>query len=317
MLFALSQFVGYPNTGKSSVINSLARRQSVGTSSTPGFTTHLTQVKLDAHIRMIDSPGVIVSSEVVARSGGSEGRQRAEARLVLRNALKIQSVDAELACRMVLACVDVAQLLAVYELTEESVRRMFEEMLPAEEGGEDALGLPAADRFLFALSRHLKHVKKGGVPDIARTARRVLKDWNSGKIGFYVVPPEEEPDLETGFVQEFAEALDIDSLMKDNQSKALAAAARSNHTRMKEKGRLVAVTEERFAIANEMTNGRDTEDALDDEMVASVSRSTQAEQLSQLDELSAVQSKPGFRRTQPDLTYLEERGADEDVDVEM
>lgn len=39
--------VGYPNVGKSSLINSLKRAKSVGVSSTPGFTKAMQEVQLD------------------------------------------------------------------------------------------------------------------------------------------------------------------------------------------------------------------------------------------------------------------------------
>jgi len=74
-------FVGYPNTGKSSVINSLKRSRAVGTSSTPGFTTDLQEVRLDSHIKLIDSPGVLLN----------ENDNSVD--LVLKNAVRVDQVD--------------------------------------------------------------------------------------------------------------------------------------------------------------------------------------------------------------------------------
>lgn len=39
--------IGYPNVGKSSIINSLKRAKSVGVSPTPGFTKSMQEVQLD------------------------------------------------------------------------------------------------------------------------------------------------------------------------------------------------------------------------------------------------------------------------------
>jgi nuclear GTP-binding protein len=42
--------VGYPNVGKSSLINSLKRSKSVGVSPTPGFTKAMQEVQLDKYV---------------------------------------------------------------------------------------------------------------------------------------------------------------------------------------------------------------------------------------------------------------------------
>ena len=51
--------IGYPNTGKSSLINSLKCESVVSTSSVAGHTKAMQEVKLDKHIRLLDSPGIV------------------------------------------------------------------------------------------------------------------------------------------------------------------------------------------------------------------------------------------------------------------
>ncbi len=51
--------VGYPNTGKSSLINVLVGRHAAGTSPRPGFTRGIMKVKLSRNIYLIDTPGII------------------------------------------------------------------------------------------------------------------------------------------------------------------------------------------------------------------------------------------------------------------
>ena len=51
--------VGFPNVGKSSLINSLLRSRAVGVSSTPGFTKVMQEVVLDKTIRLLDCPGIV------------------------------------------------------------------------------------------------------------------------------------------------------------------------------------------------------------------------------------------------------------------
>ena len=46
--------IGYPNVGKSSIINSLKRSKAVGVSATPGFTRCMQEVSLDAKVTLLD-----------------------------------------------------------------------------------------------------------------------------------------------------------------------------------------------------------------------------------------------------------------------
>jgi nuclear GTP-binding protein len=48
--------VGYPNVGKSSLINSMKRVKSVGVSNTPGFTKAMQEVQLDRSVPCIALP---------------------------------------------------------------------------------------------------------------------------------------------------------------------------------------------------------------------------------------------------------------------
>jgi ribosome biogenesis GTPase A len=51
--------VGYPNTGKSSVINALANRPACQVAPIPGQTRTVQEIHIDQWIRILDSPGVI------------------------------------------------------------------------------------------------------------------------------------------------------------------------------------------------------------------------------------------------------------------
>lgn len=71
--------IGYPNTGKSSIINSLKRKRAAGVSSKAGFTRSLQEIEIDNKVKIIDSPGVILSND-------------SEALLVLRNQINPSDV---------------------------------------------------------------------------------------------------------------------------------------------------------------------------------------------------------------------------------
>ena len=68
--------IGYPNVGKSSIINSLKRSKTCEVSSVPGSTKHLQEVKLDDQVHLMDCPGVIFEKELTKNQ------------LILRNTLK-------------------------------------------------------------------------------------------------------------------------------------------------------------------------------------------------------------------------------------
>ena len=54
--------VGFPNVGKSSLINSLKRSKAAATGNTPGVTKAMQEIQLDKNIVLIDSPGVVLST---------------------------------------------------------------------------------------------------------------------------------------------------------------------------------------------------------------------------------------------------------------
>ena len=158
--------VGYPNVGKSSLINSLKRGRAVGVSPTPGHTRALQEVSLDAKVSLIDCPGVIFDDE--AGAVGEAPGADAGAGLLLRNCVRVEDIaDPEGAAAAIVRRCAPAKLMALYAIASFAT---------------------AAD-FLALVAVKRGKLGKGGVPDKAGAARAVLSDWNSGKIPFYVLPP--------------------------------------------------------------------------------------------------------------------------------
>lgn len=54
--------VGFPNVGKSSIINSLKRTQAVSVQATPCITKVMQEIELDRHVKLLDCPGIFVST---------------------------------------------------------------------------------------------------------------------------------------------------------------------------------------------------------------------------------------------------------------
>jgi len=137
--------VGYPNVGKSSVINSLKRAQVVKTGGTAGVTRAVQEVVLDSKVRLIDSPGVVFS-------GNSE-----DPSVVLRNAVKVECLKDP---------VSVVEAMTAKLTLPALITHFF----PT---GENAQAKDAHE-FLLRIAQNKGQLKKGGVPDIVRAAVLVL-----------------------------------------------------------------------------------------------------------------------------------------------
>jgi nuclear GTP-binding protein len=182
--------IGYPNVGKSSILNSLKRFRAVGVSPRPGHTTSMQEVVLDKNIRLIDSPGVVFDDD--------EGEQGAGA--VLRN-----SIDADSIADPIPAIQELLQ-----RATMESIMMTYN--VPA---------FPKGDvmTFLAMAARSKGKVLKGGIPDKIMAARMVLKDWNKGKIPYYSVPPTDSgmtldgSGCDAKIVSKFSEEFDINKIL--------------------------------------------------------------------------------------------------------
>eukprot|EP00300_Choanocystis_sp_HF-7_P027386 c32483_g1_i1.p1 GENE.c32483_g1_i1~~c32483_g1_i1.p1 ORF type:complete len:520 (+),score=164.02 c32483_g1_i1:60-1619(+) len=148
---------GYPNVGKSSLINSLKRAKAVGVSSCPGFTKTVQQIHLDKHIKLVDCPGVVFDSD----SGSSDA-------VILRNAVAVEKVPNPQ--RVVEAIID--------RCSPESIARHYK-----------IAAFKDSVEFLSTMAKLRGKMLLGGRRDLEAAARSVLHDWNNGKIPFYTLPP--------------------------------------------------------------------------------------------------------------------------------
>lgn len=170
--------VGYPNTGKSSLVNALKRTRAVGVSPRPGFTKVSQQVVLDKNIRLIDSPGVVFDDD----------------KAWLGNCVDTESMSDPISAveKLVQRC-DPSSLMMTYNIPR----------------------FPDTMTFLSLVAKAHGRVLKGGIPDKKSAARNVLKDWNCGKIPYYTPPPmenAEETHRSMGtavVVSEFAPEFDV------------------------------------------------------------------------------------------------------------
>lgn len=177
---------GPPNTGKSSVINSLSRRPAAGVGSTPGFTKTMQEIEVTKKIRILDCPGVVYSN-------GSDITPS----MVLRNSVKIELLtDPITPVEFILERVPKEQLVSVYGIGTYS----------------------DAEDFLTQIAMKRGRIKKGGEPDLDAVARNILDDWNKGRIRYFTVPPDIDDGIECeteivaqdGSVMQIGKVMDLD-----------------------------------------------------------------------------------------------------------
>ena len=140
--------LGYPNTGKSSVINLLKGQKSAGVSSRSGYTRGKQVIKAKGKITLIDTPGVLEYSEKDITKGVLIGSVNPE---------KLKEPDFY-----------ALQLVEKYQSLFETYYNKKIETVVYD--------------FLEELSIEKKILVKGGKPDLPRFSRKLLYDWQSGKI---------------------------------------------------------------------------------------------------------------------------------------
>jgi len=156
--------IGYPNVGKSSIINSLKRARSVGVSPKAGFTTCAQEVVLDKNIRLVDSPGVVFDDTAKTDGSGS-------LHVLLRNCVaEGEIVDPLPAIKCLIQKCSQQSLMMTYAIP--------------------AFPLNDENIFLAMVAKKLGKILKGGVPDKVAAAKHVLRDWNNGAVPFYTPPPQ-------------------------------------------------------------------------------------------------------------------------------
>ena len=143
--------LGYPNVGKSSIINVLKGKKSAPTSSFSGYTKGLMDVRITSRIMLVDTPGVIPYME------------RDEFKHALIGTKNVQQIkDPE----------NVAiEMIEYLEKKGINVAKFYNS-----KKGKDELGT------LENISLSRKMLLKGGIADTEKMAKIIIKDWQEGKL---------------------------------------------------------------------------------------------------------------------------------------
>lgn len=171
-------FVGYPNVGKSSVINVLIGEKKVGVAAQPGKTKHLQTLVLNPDITLCDCPGLVFPSMLSSR-----------AEMVTCGVLPIDQL------RDIISPVEII-VLRIHS-------SIFEELYGIKLGGR-----VNARTLLQRMAIHRGFTTGSGLPDESHSGKIVLKDYVNGKILFSHLPPGFENPLEPEAIEESKETID-------------------------------------------------------------------------------------------------------------
>lgn len=154
--------VGYPNVGKSSVINTLRSKKVCNVAPIPGETKVWQYITLMKRIFLIDCPGV-----VYADTGDTDTDA------VLKGVVRVEKLE------------DATEYIGeiINRVKPEYLRRAYK-----------LKGWTDAEDFLGQVAHGAGKLCKGGDPDLNTAAKMVLHDWQRGKIPFFTLPEGYEDD---------------------------------------------------------------------------------------------------------------------------
>ena len=156
-------FIGYPNVGKSSIINTLKKKQVCKVAPIPGETKVWQYITLLRNIYLIDCPGIVPPTN------------DSDAEIVIKGVVRAERLaDPEMVIPEVLSRVKKEYLQKTYNIEDW-------------EDWED---------FLEKVAQKFGKLLKGGDGDTKQAAVMLINDLQRGKIPYFVPPEEPEREKE-------------------------------------------------------------------------------------------------------------------------
>ena len=225
--------IGYPNVGKSSIINALTSQRGKNNTACPvgnqaGITRTLREIKIDNKLKIIDSPG-IVFPENTKRGNSAKSKKDYEAKLAVLSAIPEKQIEDP-----IYAVGFLLKKLSQDTTMAENFKQFYKIPAVASINLDDF-----TRKVLIHIARNQGRLGRGGVANLHAAACIVLKDWRDGKFqgwtlpksskgqaasaegdeahgvngGRGVIPPAKVE--QTTVVKEWAQEFDLDSLFSD------------------------------------------------------------------------------------------------------
>lgn len=178
-------FIGYPNVGKSSVINTMKDQKVCVSAPIPGETKVWQYVALTKRLYLIDCPGVVYNREADDDTD-----------IVMKGVVRAErQIDAD---------------FYIQPILDKANRKDMENKYKVK-------GWKNSEEFLTLVARHQGKLLKGGEPDIMTTAKSIIYDWQKGNIPYYYLPPgmtEEDVNKKEVVIEE---KIDIPDLIEEDE----------------------------------------------------------------------------------------------------
>lgn len=154
-------FIGYPNVGKSSIINTVRKKAVCKTAPIPGETKVWQYITLTKRINLIDCPGIVYNNEDT------------ETDIVLKGVVRAEKlVQPETHVGAILERGDTKAISQIYGID----------------------GWDGAEDFMEKLAGRQGRLLKGGDANFDAIARLLIRDWQRGKIPYVTLPTKKQID---------------------------------------------------------------------------------------------------------------------------